>query len=280
MGVTDSSHPANLLPGTKVKSYSVANQTITLNNAAQATSTDTLQFSGENLGFTFVDSARNCFTRVNPTYSQKEYGAVSDGQTNDTPPLQNWMNANQPHIAVAGNSVIRSPLICGGMDTGGHSLTDGVSIQGSPTQSVGQSLGAVPTFVISAPNSTLNPFSGAAMLIMEPHEACAIHGVGLIAGGNGATVNFDALDVDGAHALVDGHSMLSGGYYDLNTNSAGVNLKVYDSALNGAVKDDAIIGAPNTKLIRNVFAAAGNNGLTTSSSDISIVDNNFTYNQG
>ena len=67
------------------------------------------------------------------------------------------------------------------------------------------------------------------------------------------------VDATGGNDLIDQHSLLSGGAYNLNANSQGKNLEIYDSALENSCYDNVLIsgGKSNVKLVRNSFAAAG-----------------------
>lgn len=268
-----------------ITAYSVSQQTITVATAADSTAgKGTFQFTGPNNGFTFTDKDGNCFTRVNPTYSQKEWGVFSDGQSshlNETANLQNWLNANQPHIAVAGNTVIEGPLYCG-TDSSLNIITDGAVIQGSPTQGVAEDKTVLPTFLITAdPNSPGN-FTNSAMLVMPAGTLCAIHAVGLIASSPATGSTYNTVNADGKSDLIADHSYLSGGYnnVDAEGNGDNANLEIYDSSLNNAVNDNALIKTPNSKVVRSAISGAGADNLYFSSSDIVIADNIIQQAQG
>ncbi len=54
----------------------------------------------------------DAFHRTTTNYGPKEYGAKGNGSADDTLPLQNWINANQPHIGDVGTYMVSSPLTC------------------------------------------------------------------------------------------------------------------------------------------------------------------------
>lgn len=97
--------------GTTNTSYSVANQTITLSQGVTAQQNTATYAFGLTANATYeamyLDALGFCFTRANQTWSQKEFGAYSDGSStvnphDDTLALHAWMYANQPHIGVGG----------------------------------------------------------------------------------------------------------------------------------------------------------------------------------
>ncbi len=249
---------------------------ITMFSAATATaSSATFKFSWDNGGSILGDNEGGgvsaCFSRASSTYGPREWGAKQDYPTSDdTASLQNWLNANQPHMATPGNSSISSPLTC----------NDGGIIQGSPTEGAAEDPHVLPTFQITAGSS----FTGSAMLIMQPDSAgptgnysrCALHGVGLIGDGSG---NYDIVDAEGSSDVIDGHSYLSGGYYNVKavapgSGSAQHNFELYDSSLNNSVSDNLLIYSANAKVSRNSIAGAGASNIDLSGdSDVLVSDN-------
>jgi hypothetical protein len=234
----------------------------------------TIYFSNDNGGSVVRDNETTpvCYNRTSWTYSQKEWGAYSDGTDDDTAALQNWMNAPQPHIAVPGNSRITETLACGLR----HAAQSGI-IQGSPTQAVGQgSAGVVPTFTITADNSAYGGFTNSAMLIMESDARCAIHAVGLIADSPATGNIYDTVLVKSEDALIDDHSLLFGGRYNLLTQHPHANLEIYDSSISSAKSDNLHITSANVKIARNAISLAGQDNVSLSgTSDTMIVDNNI-----
>jgi hypothetical protein len=251
MGVSGPGLPFTSPPYT-VQSYDVVTQTITLNQAAGSGSGGgTFTFTGDNGGSAFVNAAGYCFTRVNSTYSPKEWGALenSNGQqhngNDDTAALQSWLNANQPHVAVPGNSRITYPLVC---------MVNQDSFSGPPRGGTTEINGPVPLFLITADNTgTGNPFTGAALLQMSA-DGCAIHNVGLIASDQGEG-SYDTVDATGEAELVDG-SYLYGGKINFNC-TGGEDTEVFDSFLSSSVTDDLVGQCPNIRIVRNVIAQAG-----------------------
>ncbi|HEX4160405.1 MAG TPA: hypothetical protein VHY79_18205 [Rhizomicrobium sp.] len=195
------------------------------------------------------------------------------------------MNANQPHIGVAGNTKITFPLDCGTLSDGTTVISDGTVIQGSPALGVAEDKNILPPFLITADNTNggFDPIGSVkqAMLIMPPNELCAIHAVGLIADGKGV---FNTVNANGKNDLIADHSYLYGGYNNLDTsgsvsgNNAG--LQVYDSSLAAATNDNAYITTSNIKLVRNSFAGAGADNIHISGLDNLIADNIIQQAQG
>jgi hypothetical protein len=256
--------------------------TVTLATAPTGTDSGaTLYFSPDNGGSVIADgeSPSHCFYRVSYSYSAKEWGAFEnyDPATNTTPngrddtiALGNWINANQPHIAVPGSSVIVAPLICNG----------GGVIQGPPTQAVAESQTAIPQFTIYAPNgSTRFPFSTVsgtipAMLLMQSQNfsggptGCAIHGIGLIADGAGAIDTVHAL---GTGDLIDGHSYLGNGRYNVSDASTTSNLQIDDSSINDGYAANLYLSSSGVKISRNSVGSAGNGNPSPVGDNIDIM---------
>jgi len=229
-----------------------------------------LSFSPDNGGSVVADqeTSPHCFYRVSYNYSPKEWGAYENFNpanlplsNDDTIPLGNWINANQPHIAVPGLSGITAPLIC----------NDGGIIQGPPTQGVAESNTSIPQFTIYAPNPpppatfafSIVPGSGIVppMLQMQPQNLsdvgparCAIHGVGLIADGAGAIDTVHAL---GSGDLIDGHSYLAQGRYNVSDAATTSNLQIYDSSINSSYSHGVYLTSSSAKISRNSIAGAG-----------------------
>src|ERR1700729_2743008 len=85
------------------------------------------------------------------------------------------------------------------------------------------------------------------MFLMLGATNCALHGIGLIA--NATTSNqYDTVVIagingtPGSNELIDGHSLLTGGYYNLHVKTGGgADIEVYDSALNNSVSDNIFL---------------------------------------
>jgi hypothetical protein len=174
-----------------VTGFNATSGTITLLSNVTTTTTPTpFSLNGDNGGTIFVTSSGVCWYRASQTYSQAEWGAYSDGATDDTPALQNWLDANQPHIAVPGNSMISNTLYCG-TDSSGNILTDGTIIQGSPATSSGAD--GQPTFLVTANDkvSLMNTWGGGpAMFVMnQPNKVtAAVFAVDASSAGNAVAV--------------------------------------------------------------------------------------------
>lgn len=279
INMTSSGVPTNT--AATVSAYSVANQTITLSQNATRDYSGPIYFGGNNGGTTLMDSATtpNCFLRTTTTYSQKEWGAYSNGQyqNNDVQALQNWLDANQPHIAVAGNSVINSPLYCG-TDQNGNPITDGTVIQGPSPDSMAVADGiAKPLFLITASDaaggSSFNGGNPGAMLNMMV-EQCSISAVGLI--GSTSTTSppvYDIVEAFNHNNSVLNHSLLYGGLNGFNCEQPGADIEIYDSSISHSADDGISCGAPNSKFQRNVIASVGNNGIGYNGTQSLIEDN-------
>ncbi|HEY5047726.1 MAG TPA: right-handed parallel beta-helix repeat-containing protein [Rhizomicrobium sp.] len=197
-----------------------------------------------NGGSIIQDNARNCFSRINSTWSQKEFGAYSDGVTahDDTTALQNWFNATQPHIAVPGNSIVSATLTC----------PSNATIQG-PSNLAGQ---GTPVFVITATSAI---FTGSSVIAAD--ASCRISGVGIDANGRA-----DAVDVLGTHVTIDGFSELKNGFpYDLkcNVGSGSVyGLQKKNVELDSAWTDGIHItgSCHDVRLIEDLVSGAGKSG--------------------
>lgn len=143
--------------------------------------TGSVNFSTDNGGSTIRDSETTgpvCYTRVTWQYNPIEWGAHGDGKSDDTAPLQNWLNSVQPHLGTVGTFVTTSPLVC----------PQNASIQGPSNSSQNNQ-----PFTIEAagsPGSTLQ-FSGtlpastgaATQGLIGALSNCRISGVNLV--GNG-----------------------------------------------------------------------------------------------
>ena len=235
--------------------------TILLKTAGSGGTGVTLTFGGSHGvdgGSVVADGSYNCWTRKSGVGSVLEWGAYIDFSTgctpypssgapnchDDTVSFQNWLNANGPHNMPPGNALITSPLTC----------PMGVAIQGAP--SAASAVGGQPQSQIFAfSSSAYGGFpSPSAMLFMSAQ--CAIHSLGLIADGSGL---FDAVDATDSNDLIDQHSLLSGGAYNVNASYSGANLEIYDSSLKNSCYDNRHVasGKANIKLVRNSFAASG-----------------------
>lgn len=80
--------------------------------AASMGASGNFTLNGDNGGTQIVDSNNRCYHRATTNYGPKEWGAQGSGSSTDTAPLQNWLNANQPHIGDADNYTVFSPLTC------------------------------------------------------------------------------------------------------------------------------------------------------------------------
>ena len=290
---------ASALPAAFDKIVNRTSTTITLETPVPtAGSTTLITYTAANGGSTLRDASGNCYNRVNSTYSPKEWGArystsAAVNAPDDTVPLQNWLDAPQPHIAVPGYTYITAPLICNANPNLFPWLMGVGIIQGPPTQAVAEDNSILPTFYImgydagchglSAPKATTT----AAMLVMPLGSTCAIHSIGLIATDTQtSTASYDIVDAQGKSDLIDDHSYLQGGYYNLKSGASGnggANLEVYDSSFVNSYSDNVLIFSPNAKVVRNSFAGAGSGYSATNpvsgtnisfgSTDILIADN-------
>jgi len=203
-----------------------------------------------------------CYSRVNPSYSPKEWGAYEDGSHYDTAALQSWLNAPQPHIGVPGVSIITSPLYC----TSASAVMSGPPMQGNTEVN-----DVPPLFQIVADDgnggfdTAVAPATNPAMYQMIA-PGCAIHNVGLFADGSG---KFDVVDAYSEADIVY-DSYLSGGANGSspsgNTHGvvfnclqgAGEDVQVYDNFIT-APYGDAVDGAcPNFRVNRNVISGLNN----------------------
>lgn len=278
-----------------VTAYSVVGDSITVstNDTTQTSQQGTYLFgltaNVKNEGM-YLDGGGYCFTRANPTYSQMEFGAYSDGnyQDDDTSALQNWLLANQPHIAVAGNSIISNTLYCG-VNANGTMITDGAVIQGPPPISVSET-GAQPNFVITAADvqsaaggtwsGAINApmlSMGAANLLTEP--LCSISAVGMV-GTSTSQTPYDIIDAYAKHSAVLNHSQLAGGIVAFNCQQGGADIDLDDSSILNARQSDISSGCPNMKILRNVISGAGGDGIHTTSTQVLIEDNLIQQNGG
>jgi YD repeat-containing protein len=261
--------------GVTITAYSVSAGSMTVQGTVGPISNPMqLYFGGSNGGTTILDSAGNCFLRVTSNYSQKEWGALSDGDPtfDDQPFLQAWMYANQPHIAVAGTSFIAEPLYCG-VNSSLAAITDGGVIQGPPPSAV-SGAGVQPAFLIEASDTNssgrLNPnLTAAGAMLVLGRSQCGVSALGIM--GNNNT----ALQVSGNHYnLINGlaannsvlnHSQLFGGYNGLDCTSpnANYNVTVLDSSVVQQANDS--INAPSSctkiRIERSVISNPHNDGI-------------------
>ncbi|HEY5047722.1 MAG TPA: hypothetical protein VII49_06885, partial [Rhizomicrobium sp.] len=242
--------------------------TITMFSAATTTQASaSLQFSYDNGGSIIGDNegggASTCFSRASSNYGPQEWGAMQNynptgspsNGNDDTSSLQNWVNANQPHVATPGNSRITSPLYC-----------NGTSISGPPRTGTTEINGPVPLFQIFSDNSGGGFSSSAtpALLVMDyPSNTtggCAAHDVGLIASDHqttgGVSTPYDTVDAYGQADLVDG-SFLYGGNVNFHCIGAGEDVQLFDSFVTSSVNDDIDSNCPDFRVERNVIAQAG-----------------------
>lgn len=169
MGITGPGIPAN----DTVAAFDTVAPTITLASlAGSGAGTGTITLSGDNGGTTIKDSTNNCFVRVGSNWTPREWGAKGDGTNDDTPFLQNWINAPQPHIGYIGRYKVFSPLTCpinttiqGGADDAGSNATT------RPFQ-----IFAAATFSGLAPGN-IN------QAVMTALDYCRLSGVAIDAGG-------------------------------------------------------------------------------------------------
>lgn len=283
-----------LFSGASITAYSVSQNTITVSVSGTITSASgNFYIGGANGGTTILDGANpaNCFLRVTSNYSQKEWGAYSDGQVHngETANLQSWLYANQPHIAVAGTSVITGPLYCGVHPWNGTiypTATDGTVIQGPPPSAV--SAGPVmPAFVIeandtNAPQLNQNFYQTGtfAMLIMGQPQ-CGLSAVGMV--GNSKLQNhaagqyYNIVNALAENDSVINHSQLSGGYNGLDCTSTNWNnnVTVLDSSILGQANNgvNAPYPCPNLRIERSVISNPGNDAIAFSGVQ-ALIENN------
>jgi hypothetical protein len=194
MGITGPGIPTN----DAVASFDTTAPTITLiTPAGSGAGTGTITLSGDNGGTTIKDISNNCFMRVSSNWSPREWGAKGDGTNDDTPFLQNWINAPQPHIGYIGRYKVFSPLTCpinttiqGGADDAGSNATT------RPFQIL-----AAATFAGLAPGN-IN------QAVLTALDYCRISGVAVDAGGFylpvTGTTHTSSTSIDGLPSSISG----------------------------------------------------------------------------
>jgi hypothetical protein len=145
----------------------ISGGTITLASPVTGTQTTptSINFSKDNGGSVVRDNETTpvCYNRTTWNYSPREWGAHIDGSTDDTVPIQNWINAAQPHIAGPGNAVIDYGLTC----SNPFMLPNyNGTIEGPPPAATSGGAQTMPGFVITAGDVVGGAFTGSAMLTM------------------------------------------------------------------------------------------------------------------
>lgn len=124
-----------------------------------------------NGGTILTDHGGNCFQRLEPNWGPREFGAKGDG-SDDHSALQNWLNANQPHIGDVGTYIISSPLNC----------KPNTTIQGPSNGSNGGGTGGTPTplFQIVASSTFAGRVpGGSSQAVLGAQNFCRLSGVGI-----------------------------------------------------------------------------------------------------
>ncbi|MGH7222701.1 MAG: hypothetical protein ACRELF_05710, partial [Gemmataceae bacterium] len=224
---------------------------VTMNSGGQ----QTVDFSNDNGGSVVRDgeTAPVCYNRATWNYNPREWGAHGHGSTDDTVPLQSWLNADQPHIGDIGNYMITSPLTC----------PANVNIQAPANLTGGHPLGGsgTPQFEILADSAT-GAFTGTTL--MTALNYCRLSGVAL----NAQNVpDLDDVDIAGTHVGIDGHTLLeNAGKYAVNCPGGGATqvdgLQVKDTQVFQAYDDGIHLpgGCANVRLIGDVIQSNGQDG--------------------
>lgn len=273
-------------PPTTVTGFSVSQNYINLSQAATGVSKSGTPYqltliAGNNTnptGWAFLDNAGYCFTRASSTFSQKEWGAVSNGSADDTLALQNWLYTNQPHLAVAGNSIISTTLYCG-VDASLNMVTDGGVIQGPPPSAIGAP-DQMPAFRLTGSDVPPNgkSFTGSDMLYMGEYQ-CGVSALGLV-----GSQAYNLIDATVGHNSILNHSQLYGGLDGVDcsevANVAHADFTIEDSSIVLSAAEGVNGHCPNLKIEGNMISQTSSDGILYQGTQGFVEQNIFQQNYG
>jgi hypothetical protein len=261
--VVSNSDPSNQIPpGAEIVKATTSSITMSVPATGSGTgSLDSITIAGSNLGTLLQDGytpAPSCVVKVNYRGEPHEWGAFgTGGTTDDSAALEAWLAGPGPWDAtIPATYETSAPLTCWpninirapANDSRESTLAPIVSIQ------------ALSGSFAASGSATIG---GAAVLTAQ--DQCRISGLAIDANNVSSpatSVYVDTVNIIGTGVVIDGHSLLENGWYNVYCNvgvhggAAGTQLK--DSQFNASWSDDIYIGTcANDRLNGDIVALAG-----------------------